>query len=108
MTIKFETVVEYAKRPTDLCAWVESLGEADLLEVQHIMLTRQADIHEALQDWADEVGVEGINDAIDTVQRSNSESITQYIELQEEYENQFGIDCTEANDFINRVKKESL
>ena len=105
MAIKLETVVEYSKNPAKLLQWINSLTTAELIEVQHILLECANELHEAMEEWAESVGSEGINDAIDIFAKSMAQDTERLMNLQEEYENLYGIDCTEANDIINRVKK---
>jgi hypothetical protein len=106
MSIAFETVLHYAKNPVELCEWVDSLSKEEAIEVLTIMNSRRDDLFEAMEEWAAEVGPEGIDKAINVVATSNARDISKLMELEEQYENQYGgIDCTEANEIINRVKK---
>ena len=105
MSITFETVVAYAKNPLKLCEWVDSLTREELVQVMEIMSTRKDDVFHAMEEWAEEVGSEGIDEAITIVATSTAQDISKRMELEEEYENQYGIDCTDANEIINRVKK---
>jgi hypothetical protein len=59
--------------------------------------------------WAETLSEDDLRYALGLVKTAQAESLVQMLDLQEAMENESNdLDCTQALEFINRVKKESL
>lgn len=59
-------------------------------------------------EWLETVNEDDVLYALELIRTELSAVNVQMMELQEEAQNEVGLDCSEAMSFINRVKKESL
>jgi hypothetical protein len=62
------------------------------------------DTAEQWDEWAETLSQSDLLYALDLIRQAKVESLVQLIELQESVESE-ELDCTQALDFINRVKK---
>lgn len=59
-------------------------------------------------EWLETVNEDDVLYALELIRTELSAVNVQMMELQEEAQDEVGLDCSEAMSFINRVKKESL
>jgi hypothetical protein len=63
---------------------------------------------EEWQDWADQQESDDLEYALTLIRVAINEDTIKLLEIEEAFQEETGLDCTEALSFINRVKKESL
>jgi len=64
--------------------------------------------NKAIEQWAAEQTADDIAYAMELLTQSLTADMVRLIELEEQFAEEHGLDCTQANEIINRVKKESL
>lgn len=63
---------------------------------------------EQMNDWMESITEDDMEYALGIVRMAIAELDVELMKAQEEIQDAEGLDCTEALEFINRVKKESL
>jgi hypothetical protein len=63
---------------------------------------------EEMEDWMENISEDDMEYALEIVRRAIAELDVELMKAQEEIQDHEGLDCSEALEFINRVKKESL
>jgi hypothetical protein len=64
--------------------------------------------NKAIEQWAATQTEDDIIYAMELLTRSLTADMVRLVELEEQFDEEHGLDCTQANEIINRVKKESL
>jgi hypothetical protein len=80
------------------------MNEYDRSNLNFILKTDTA----AFEAWLDQASGDDVAYALELIAQAKVELQVNAMELQEQVQDLEGLDCTEANEFINRVKKESL
>lgn len=81
------------------------MNEHDRCNLEFLMsLKSQAD----WESWAENCDDDDFVYALELIKTAKAEADIRLMELDEAEQDEDGLDCTLANEFINRVKKESL
>lgn len=81
------------------------MNEHDRQNLEFLMSLRTAKDWAA---WAENCDDDDMQYALDLVKTAKAEADVKLMEMDEAEQDEDGLDCTLANEFINRVKKESL
>jgi len=61
--------------------------------------------NKAIEQWAATQTADDITYAMELLTRSLTADMVRLVELEEQFDEEHGLDCTQANEIINRVKE---